>query len=255
MDRSSTSGAGGTGEAFEASGSTFPTSGDSAEQSRSTVDNAKDSVKQELREVRDDAQRRAADTVNRQKHQVADRLDSIVHALGAAQQSLRDDEQSQLASYVDDLGKQVERSTGYLRNNDFGGMMRDMQNVARNNTGLFLGSTFVAGMAMGRFLRASEPEETGGELAGSRGELDATSSVTGNFGVMGDGASGYEVQDRKVRERSAGVWDATRRASSTSDVVSSDFGIGGAPDRTDDIGFAGRPRTDGDIGSTRGEDR
>ncbi|MGH7444348.1 MAG: hypothetical protein ACREKM_05705, partial [Longimicrobiales bacterium] len=93
---------------------------------RSTIDSAKDSVTQELRGARDDVQRRAADTVNRQKHQIADRLESIVHALSAAQQSLRDDEQAQLAGYVGDLTQQIQRSTGYLRNNDYGGMMRDM---------------------------------------------------------------------------------------------------------------------------------
>lgn len=150
------------------------------ERTRSKVDEAKESVKQELRGARDDVQRRAVDTVNRQKHQVADRLESIVHALHAAHQSLRDDDQSQLASYVGDLTHQVERSTGYLRNNDFGGMMRDMERLARNNTGVFLGSTFVAGMAMGRFLRASEPQEQGGELAGYD-----TRSYGGGYGAGG----------------------------------------------------------------------
>lgn len=137
-----------------------PSSTDAAlPQYRSTIDSAKDSVTRELRGARDDLQERAADTVNRQKHQIADRLESIVHALGAAQQSLRDDEQAQLAGYVGDVTQQIRRSTGYLRNNDYSGMMRDMEDMARRNSSVFVGSTFVAGLAMGRFLRASEPEE------------------------------------------------------------------------------------------------
>lgn len=126
---------------------------------RGTIDSAKDSITQELRGARDDVQRRAADTVNRQKHEVADRLESVVHALGAAQQSLRDDDQAQLAGYVGDVSRQIQRSTGYLRNNDYSGMMRDMNDLARRNSGVFVGSTFIAGLAVGRLLRASEPEE------------------------------------------------------------------------------------------------
>lgn len=166
---------------------------ESQQDSKGAVDQARDTVTQELRSARDDVQRRAADSVNRQKHRVADRLDSIVHALHAAKQSLQDDDQGQLAQYVDDLTNQVERSTGYLRNNDYGAMMRDMENVARNNTGVFLGSTFAAGLAMGRFLRASEPdEETGGELRGDwRSQVAGGTSFAGEPGGSYAGTSSY----------------------------------------------------------------
>ena len=217
MDRSGTSGAGSVGG--EAGGAHMgdESGGGAMEQARGKVDEAKESVKQELRGAREDVQRRAVDTVNRQKHQVADRLESIVHALHAAQQSLRDDEQSQLASYVGDLTHQVERSTGYLRNNDFGGMMRDIERLARNNTGVFLGSTFVAGMAMGRFLRASEPEQDGGELAGDgargygaggfSGGIGDDGSTTG-LGTAGSMARGYG-DPGTVRGFDNGDFDAT----------------------------------------------
>jgi hypothetical protein len=195
MDRSGISGAGGVGGEVGGVDAGNESGGGATAHARGKVEEARESVKQELRSARDDVQRRAVDTVNRQKHEVADRLESIVHALHAAQQSLRDDEQSQLASYVGDLTQQVERSTGYLRNNDFGGMMRDMERLARNNTGVFLGSTFVAGMAMGRFLRASEPEQPGGELAdyGTTG-YGATGFGTGGTAVM-DGLTGGSAYD------------------------------------------------------------
>lgn len=187
MDRSSNESAG----ADERSAVASTRSSSSTDGTGHAVDKARGTVKQELRSARDDVQQRAADTVNRQKHRVADRLDAIVHALSAAQESLRDDEQPQLARYVDDLTRQVERSTGYLRNNDFGGMMRDMEDLARNNTGVFLGSTFVAGMAMGRFLRSSEPEQPGGELTGDwRGETQSRGAGAGGTGAYGTGVAG-----------------------------------------------------------------
>lgn len=182
---------------------------DVKEQAAKQASKARDTVKQEIRDVRDDVERKTADRVNRQKHQVADRMDAIVHALDSAQTSLRDDDQSQLAGFVGDLGRQVERSTGYLRNNDFHGMVRDMEQLARGNTALFLGSTFVAGVAMGRFLRASEPqpEQTGGELAqqsgasagfGGPGELGTRTpgGATGTRGSMGAPGEGGLIGDR-----------------------------------------------------------
>lgn len=144
---------------------------------------ARETVKEEIRTVKDDVERKTADRVNRQKHQIADRMDALVHALDSARSSLRDDGQDQIAGFVGDLGHQLERSTGYLRNNDFHGMVRDMEQLARGNTALFLGSSFVAGVAMGRFLRASEPqpEQTGGELGhGSGPALVATDHISGD---------------------------------------------------------------------------
>lgn len=170
------------------------------QQAAQQVSKARDTVKEEIRTVKDDVEHRAADRVNRQKHQVADRMDAMVHALDAAGSSLRDDGQDQISGFVDDLGRQVARSTGYLRNNDFHGMVRDMEQLARGNTALFLGSTFVAGVAMGRFLRASEPqpERTGSEFAtspslGNVNTFDTPRSA--GLGTTGAGTSGAGVDE------------------------------------------------------------
>jgi hypothetical protein len=223
MDRSST-GETGNDERFAASASRSTTG---SQDGTRAVDQAKDTVKQELRSAREDVQRRAADNVNRQKHRVADRLDSIVHALNAAKNSLEEDDQGQLAKYVSDLTHQVERSTGYLRNNDYGAMMRDMENVARNNTGVFLGSTFAAGLAMGRFLRASEPEE--GELQGG----DWRSQVAGGRSFAGEPGGSYG-SSTGASYRGAGDIDSTSYRAASSDSAapshpgSTDIGYGGS---------------------------
>jgi len=199
MDRSSISGAG-SDEQLAASANR--SSMEPHDDSRGTAEQVREKVTHELRSVRDDVERRAADNVNRQKHRVADRLDSIVHALNAARAALQDDDQGQLAGYVGDLTSQVERSTGYLRNNDYGAMMRDMEDLARRNTGLFIGSTFVAGLAMGRFLRSSEPDENelrgNSELRGDdwRGQIAGGGSFVGRSGAgqpdTSYGANGFQ---------------------------------------------------------------
>lgn len=196
MDRSS-SGEAGRGERPGAPVTRSSTQ--SGSNSPGAVDQVRDTVKHELRSARDDVQRVAADKVNREKHRIADRMDSIVHALNAARGSLDDDGQGQLARYVGDLTEQIERSTGYLRNNDYGAMMRDMENLARSNTGVFLGSMFVAGLALDRFLRASEPDEAethGGDwrsqMASHAGSQEpGTGSTYGASGFQANTFGGY----------------------------------------------------------------
>src|SRR5690606_32585923 len=213
MDRSS-SGEAGRGERPGAPVTRSSTQ--SGSNSPGAVDQVRDTVKHELRSARDDVQRVAADKVNREKHRIADRMDSIVHALNAARGSLDDDGQGQLARYVGDLTEQIERSTGYLRNNDYGAMMRDMENLARSNTGVFLGSMFVAGLALGRLLRASEPAEAethGGDWrtqmashAGSQEPCRARGAGAG-LEVAGERHPGKQVG----RVRGPGGWRRPRR--------------------------------------------
>lgn len=236
MDRSS-NGETANDERFAASANR--SSMESQHDSKGAIDQATDTVKEELRSARDDVQRRTADSVNRQKHRVADRLDSIVHALHAAKQSLQDDDQRQLAQYVGDLTNQVERSTGYLRNNEYGAMMRDMENVARNNTGVFLGSTFAAGLAMGRFLRASEPdEETGGELQG-----DWRSQAAGGTSFAGEPGGSYGAGTGRTF-RDTGDSGSTSYRAGSGDSGSTSFRAG-----TDEPGSASYRAGSGDSGS------
>jgi hypothetical protein len=110
------------------------------------------------RDARDEVAGRASESINQKKHALADSLDSLVHALRAGERALREDNQESLASYSASLATYVERSTGYVRNNDLSGLVSDMERVGRENSGLFMGGTFVAGAALGRVLRASAPE-------------------------------------------------------------------------------------------------
>jgi hypothetical protein len=139
------------------------------------AEKAKDSV----REVRDEVADRAAEALQGKKHAFADSLDALVHALHAAEQALRDDSQESLARYSGSLATYVERSTGYIRNNDMSGLMSDLQTAGRENTGMFMGSTFVAGAALGRFLRASSADSSS----------DMMSDASAQTGMSEDGDS------------------------------------------------------------------
>jgi hypothetical protein len=125
----------------------------------------------------------AAATANQRKHAIAESLESVVTALRAAERALRDDNQAALAEYSAGLATYVERSTEYVRNNDMSGLMSDLERVGREDTGMFMGGTFVAGAALGRLLRASSPEMMSD---GGAGRWSSTSAR--NEGAMSDGS-------------------------------------------------------------------
>jgi uncharacterized protein YjbJ (UPF0337 family) len=94
--------------------------------------------------------------VGRQKDQAADRLGALAGALREAGRKLEDGEQGgDFGQYVDRAAGQVERLSGYLRNTDLRGFVRDTESFARRRPELFLGGSLVAGLMLARFLKSS----------------------------------------------------------------------------------------------------
>ena len=114
-------------------------------------------ARETVADLKDQVAERATEGIESRRNVLAESLNSVVAALRAAEQSLRDDNQQGLAEYSSSIASYVERSTGYVRDNDMNGLMTDLQRVGRENTAMFMGSSFAAGAALGRFLRASAP--------------------------------------------------------------------------------------------------
>jgi hypothetical protein len=134
------------------------------------VAEAKTMVKEEARELKahgKDAARQMKETaeeqVDKRSIQVADGLDSVVRAMYAAAEELDGGGQDRLAEYTRRAADQVDRVTDYLHDEDAPAMMADLEDMARANPGTFLGTSFAAGLAMGRFLRSSQASHERGE--------------------------------------------------------------------------------------------
>ncbi|HEX6693303.1 MAG TPA: hypothetical protein VF035_01245 [Longimicrobiales bacterium] len=131
-------------------------------------------AKETVSELKEQMTERATEGVESRKSVLADSLSSVVNALRAAERSLREDNQTGLADYSSSIASYVERSSGYVRDNDMNGLMSDLQRVGRENTTMFMGGSFAAGAALGRFLRASAPEP---ETALQTESVNATSDT------------------------------------------------------------------------------
>lgn len=113
----------------------------------------KGQAKDALRQVKETA----VHQTERKLTQVSSSLDSIVRALHTAADEFDGDGQARLAEYTRRAASQMHKSTEYLNSEDTPAMMKDLQQVARDNPGTFLGGSFAAGLALGRFLHSSSP--------------------------------------------------------------------------------------------------
>ena len=94
----------------------------------------------------------------------------------------------------------MEKVVGYMQGKPADGMLHDFEDLARRNPALFLGGTYLAGMAVGRFLRASAPAPALNEDVGARHQPDAGFDTSGlGVGGMSDGFATGEGLNRAAR--------------------------------------------------------
>jgi hypothetical protein len=105
------------------------------------------------------AKEKASAQVESRANQSAKHLEPIAEVLHAAARQLDEKGEGWAAKYARRTASQLERATGYLRDEDAPGMMADLENSARAHPGTFVGSAFASGVALGRFLRSSRPKD------------------------------------------------------------------------------------------------
>lgn len=146
---------------------------------REKADRAKAMAKDEVRdlkvqgrEVADQVKQAAEGEIDRRSTKLADGLDSVGQAMRTAADDLEREGQDWLADYTRRAAGQVEGVTRYLHDEDAPAMLTDLEEMARKNPGTFLGTSFAAGLAAGRFLRSSGPESGLGQQNGQREETN-----------------------------------------------------------------------------------
>lgn len=117
---------------------------------------AKDSAGEMYKIVADTA----SSKIDEQKNNISSGLVAIAGSIRQAGETLRDgDEQNAItgltAKYGQTIADKIEDVSGYFDRKDLKGMMRDVENFARNQPALFIGTAFAAGLLAARFLKSS----------------------------------------------------------------------------------------------------
>ena len=138
----------------------------------SSVSGVVDSAKQAASQAASQAKEAAGSALDQAKDQVATRADqqretvaSGIKAVAQAFQSMGDDlktgEGGPVAEYAAELGQamgsQVEKLASYLKERDVRQLITDAEDFARRSPAVFLGVSFVLGLAASRFFKSSRP--------------------------------------------------------------------------------------------------
>lgn len=151
-----------------------PTQENASQQKKSTVTEAKE-VAQELRHDleeqvtrgRQRAMEQGQEFVQHQKEKAAEEVHIFGSAIRAAAETLQEENHGHIAGYIEAAADELESVSTYLRERRFEELYHDANRFARRHPEIFLGGMFLAGIAITRFLKASEPEPEPMEYSGS----------------------------------------------------------------------------------------
>jgi hypothetical protein len=121
-------------------------------------------AKQEVSGMASQAKEHVQNLVGQRKDMAAEQLGSFAGSLRDAAQKLQDGEggATALGRYAKTAADQVDRFSQYLRDRDLQSFVRDAETFARRHPDVFLGGTFVAGLILARFFKASDRRIEGG---------------------------------------------------------------------------------------------
>jgi len=105
------------------------------------------------------ATKKATEVIDEQKASLTQGLTSVADSIRQIGENLGKAEEptgvaKAAAQYTSTAAEKVEQISGYLENQDFSGLVRDLKDFAKSNPALFLGGAFTLGILASRFLKS-----------------------------------------------------------------------------------------------------
>lgn len=132
------------------------------QQVKETVGQVTDQAQQAAGQVADQARQQVSSRIAGQQDRAAEALTGVAQALRQTGRQLREQDQQAVTGYIDSAASQLERVSNYLKHNDLGQVIDDVERFARRQPALFLSGTFVLGLLGARFLKSSRPSSGSG---------------------------------------------------------------------------------------------
>lgn len=206
---------------------------DMADKAREAARQAQDRVG----DLADQARSQAGSQLASQKDRVADTLGGVAQRLRQTGHQMQDQDDLGLTRYVDRAASQVESFSNYLRQNDIGGLVDDVERFARREPAIFFGGAFLLGLLGARFMKSTRPRPSYDERFydsssayepqyrpyysryaepgyGTGSDYGRPGATTGSDYIRGAGADeGEERAVGRPEARGAGIYDRNRGGS------------------------------------------
>ncbi|WP_245420495.1 MULTISPECIES: hypothetical protein [unclassified Mesorhizobium] len=129
-----------------------------------------------LHDARDEAARRAGDYASEAQHALSEKAEETQRDIGsslaafggalrAASEHLANNDQNAASKFMLEAAGGLEGLSSSLKQKPFGQVLEDMQSFGRQNPGTLIAGSVLAGLALGRFIKASPPEADGSTRA------------------------------------------------------------------------------------------
>lgn len=118
---------------------------------------ARDEVARRAGAYAGEAQQAAAEKAEQAQRDIGSSLSAFGGALRAASDHLAESDQSAASQFMQEAASGLERLSSSLKEKPFGQVLEDVQSFGRQNPGALLAGSVLAGLALGRFIKASPP--------------------------------------------------------------------------------------------------
>ena len=128
------------------------------------------SVKQTARETKDRVMQQGSEAVHKlqdqagafaqeRKTQLGERVHGYSSAVRRAADKLREEDDPNIAHYAETVADRLDQAADYVQASDIGTLLRDVETAARRRPEIFFGGMFIVGLALSRFLKASNQRD------------------------------------------------------------------------------------------------
>jgi hypothetical protein len=126
-----------------------------ADEAAASVRSGTDELKRHAQGVVDDAKQRAQAVAGEQKNLAAERLTGFASALRHASSDLDQQGQSVVSGFVRQAADGLEHVSGAMQRNDVDDLVGSIEDFARRQPAVFIGSAVLAGFGIARFMKSS----------------------------------------------------------------------------------------------------
>ena len=121
------------------------------------IHDARDEVARRASAYAGEAQQAVAEKAEQAQRDIGSSLSAFGGALRAASDHLAESDQSAASQFMQQAASGLERLSSSLKEKPFGQVLEDVQSFGRQNPGALLAGSVLAGLALGRFIKASPP--------------------------------------------------------------------------------------------------
>jgi hypothetical protein len=119
------------------------------------VDTAKDKIQELASQARQTANEQAESRFSSGKTRATQTLGSVAQSLKSSSQQLRDEQHESIGKYADQAANKIEEISRYLESASLNDVATRVENFARREPALFIGSAVALGFLGARFLKSS----------------------------------------------------------------------------------------------------